>query len=149
MSQNDGASEYEQRRTVAGGGDQRAFGYYANTADTDRGLWRDTLTDAILRFSGGANPQNGLAVRAWNAGHASGDYYHARINGNTLQLYRVNGGTFTLVASDSAGASIPGTSDHLLSVAVWNVPDPNGNASGSDDTDHVRLLVHLYNGTTP
>lgn len=138
VSRNDGASAYEQRRT---GTDTTTIASYAQPDDSDRGIWRDTTTTAILRFSGGAGNRNGLVVRSRGiASHTTGDFYHARIEGNTLRLFRVRNGAFSSIAFDSTGDAITGTPNRLMKVRVDNIPVP--------ETDNVRLRVDLYKGAT-
>ncbi|MBI1369723.1 MAG: hypothetical protein GC162_13840 [Planctomycetes bacterium] len=138
-SQLDGAGEYEQKRTDSNAGSFSALGWYSQPDITDVGAWRDTTTDVILRYSGGAANKNGVLVRASNvAGTNSGDYYHVRLEGDTMVLYRVNNGTFTNIASASAGGSLGAIQDRLMRVEVANVANP--------DHDFVHLQVTLYNG---
>lgn len=141
VSQLDGAGEYEQARVNSDPGSHTALGFYDNADVTDVGAWRDTTTDVLLRYSGGSNNRNGVLVRARDvAGASSGDYYHVRVEGDSLVLYRVVNGSFTSIATASAGGSLGAIKDRLLRVDVANVPNPG--------SDFVRLKVNLYDGAS-
>ena len=141
VSQLDGAGEYEQARVNSDPGAHTALGFYDNTDVTDLGAWWDVTADVLLRYSGGSANRNGVLIRARDvAGTSSGDYYHARVEGESLILYRVVNGSFTSIASTNTGASLGAIHDRLLRVQVANVPNPG--------SDHVNLQVNLYDGTT-
>lgn len=133
VSQNDGSSEYEQRRAT---GDGVAVAAYQVFDDIDQGAWRDVTTETNTRFSGGADNDNGLIVRARDLnGTGGGEFYMVRIqNNDTLALFRANGAAFTTLATDGLGAL--GVANRKLSVTVANIATP--------DTDEVRIQATLF-----
>jgi hypothetical protein len=140
VARNDGLGEHEHRLQGAPSGTLRLLSWLEAPAETDRGAWRDASTEALLRFSGGAGNQNGLIARARNPDVAAGDYYHVRINGTNLQLYRFNAGSATLLLATNALPGFVASSDHLMRFTTQNVRNPG--------TDHVRLVAQVYNGAT-
>jgi hypothetical protein len=138
-ARNDGVSEYEHRLIAENSADLRALSHLADTSTTDVGAWRDTTVEALLRYSGGANNQNGLVARVRNASLTGGDFYHARLNGDAIQLYRFNGATSTLLGSTPT-PSLTTITDRLMRLRTENI--------ASAGTDQVQITVELYNGTT-
>lgn len=115
-------------------GTARTVAAYINDDDTDRGAWRDVNVNTTLRYN--EPVPNGLVIRGQEssaAGIDGGDFYHARMNDSTLQLYRVINGSLTLVDSHVGGSL--GTVDRELRVQIANIANP--------DQDHVRIQVQL------
>ncbi|NQT51620.1 PEP-CTERM sorting domain-containing protein, partial [bacterium] len=141
VSRNDGSSSgaYEQRRNST---NTTAIGWYDQPDITDPGAWRDTTMDILMRYSGGANNDNGVIFRANDiASASSGDFYHIRVFDNqTLRLYRVRGGSFAQLDISDGGPSLSAIKDRLLRVQVYNIPDA--------ETDNVRIVADYFDGTT-
>lgn len=137
VPRNDGASEFEHRLIADNTVDLRAASYYADTVVTDNGSWRDTTVETLLRYSGGANNQNGLIARARDVTATGGDYYHARLNGDLIQVFRFNNGVTTLVGSTPT-PSLGTIIDRLFRLRTQNIANAG--------TDQVRITVELYNG---
>lgn len=142
------SQEYEQRKAWGTLPNpvpaHEAIAYLDDQPTTVRGMWRDSTVSVLTRHSGGGANLNGLIVRASDIGDTtSGDFYHARINGSALDLYRVRGGSYTLLGTTTAGPSFGDTANKRFTVTTSNVPSPN--------TDHVRIQATLYTdaaGTT-
>jgi len=138
LSQLAGNGEYEHLST--GSGTSKSISFYDQVDETVRGAWRDTTVDTVLRYANGGL-QNGLLVRASGiTDTSSGSFYHVRVNGNTLQLFRTLNNSFSNTASDSAGDPINPVAEKLLRVTTSNIPNAYA--------DHVRIQAVLYDGPT-
>ncbi|QNN23093.1 PEP-CTERM sorting domain-containing protein [Planctomycetales bacterium ZRK34] len=137
VSNNDGSSEYQQKYNTAGG---VAVASLADTTLIDRGSFRDVTAETLTRYSGGSGNLNGLILRSRGiTDTASGDYYHVRVEGDNLVLYRSNNGTLTQLAT-VATSSLANPTDRLLRVTVENESDAG--------TDNVRIRARLYTGSS-
>ena len=131
-------NEYEQERVSADG---VSIAYYSNLADFASGDWRDVTAVTQTRFSGAGNNKNGLIVRARGiTDTASGDYYHVRMEGNALVLWRFNNGSATQLATIPTTESISSPANRWLRVTAVNVP--------KIDTDGVRVTAELSKNST-
>jgi len=143
LGRNDGNSEYEHRVVSSPlPSDLRVVSHYNNPDETDRGVWRDSTTEAIMRFSqtSSGSSQTGLIVRGRGMTATGGDYYHARINGSNLQIFRFIGGTATLLQTVALPAGYGSAQDRLMRVNTENI--------AAIDTANVRLTVEIYKGST-
>jgi len=133
VSQNDGANEYEQERMSANG---VAVAYYSTADDIDRADWRDVTVTTQTRFSGAGANQNGLVLRGRGiTSTTSGDFYHVRMSGDSLELVRFNGGAGSILKAEPTTESISTAANRWLRVSVANVPQPN--------TDWVQVHAEL------
>ena len=138
-------AEYEQQHVAGANASPVALAFFNNTSQTDQGMWRDVVVSTNTRFSGGADNFNGVVLRASNiTASNNGNFYHVRIEGNELVLYRAIAGSFTELASISGLAGLPGTiTNRRLEVSIANIAQP--------DQDHVKISATLFNdaaGTT-
>lgn len=136
---NDGNGEYELAKVVTPAGSPNIIASYSDENDVARGNWRDVTILADTRFSGSPDNDNGLIFRARDitAATGSGDFYHVRVNGSNLQLYRFVNGSATLLDTASLSGFDPYSRTNRYRISVENVPNPA--------TDHVQIVAELFN----
>jgi len=131
-------NEYEQERISDNG---VSIAYYSDAADFASGDWRDVTAVTQTRYSGAGNNKNGLIFRARDISSVgTGDFYHVRMEGNALVLWRFNSGSPTQLASIPTTESITAPANRWLRVTAVNVPNPG--------TDHVQITAELSKNST-
>ena len=144
VSRNAGDGEYEQRKVTTPAGGARLVAVYDDEADVAQGEWRDTTLVARTRFSGGTGNRNGVVFRATGVtDDASGDFYHTRINGSTLELFRFDDGTSVTGGTPLATAPLSGF-DPYNRTNWYRIYSENLPTGG---TDNVRIVAEVYKDT--
>ena len=135
-SNNDGNGEYHQRKNTSGG--NFAVGYYAEQNEIVQGKWRDVTFTTKTRFSGDGDNENGVIFRATDIDgeHGSGNFYHARVSGSQLQLYRFVDGSATLLEQQSLSGFSGTAGNNWYRVSVENIPDAG--------TDQVHIVAEMF-----
>ncbi len=138
VSENDGTGEYQQKKLQSPAGATTMIASYAEENDIAQGKWRDVTLTAKTRFSGGGQNENGVIFRAADidAAGGSGDFYHARVNGNQLQLYRFVDGSATLLEQQSLSGFSGTAGNNWYRVSVENIPDAG--------TDQVHIVAEMF-----